>query len=89
MKGLMVVAVILCCFLYKIVQKANKYTNVFKIVGESDVLYRFMQCIFKSFKQFRAASWPTEVPFAGHMKRKLLPQKPVAKNSLFYWNKLR
>ena len=42
----------------------------------------------KKFKEFRDVIWPTEVRFAGHMRRKHLPMEIVSKNNMFFRNQL-
>ena len=67
---------------------ASEYTHVFVIVGDNDAKSKSISYICQKIIEFRDAVWPTEVKFAGHLRRKdLLPQS-VSKNNMFLRNKL-
>ena len=67
---------------------AKQFSHVFVIVGDNDAKTKPVGFISKKFEEFRDAIWPTEVKFAGHMRRKDLPQELVSKNNMYLRNKL-
>ena len=67
---------------------ASNYDLVIVIVGDNDAKYESKEFICQNFLDFRNSVWPTEVRFAGHMRRKDLPQELVSKNNMFYRNHL-
>ena len=77
-----------CHHLMSLVSVARKYKSVFVIVGDNDAKTRSVQYICLKFMEFRDAIWPTQVIFAGHMRRNDLPAKLVAENNMFLRNNL-
>ena len=71
-----------------LVKVAREYNCVFVIVGDNDAKTQSMHSICQKFEEIRDAVFPTKVKFAGHLRRKDLPQELVAKNNMFYRNKL-
>ena len=71
-----------------LVGMAKKYLYVFVIVGDNDAKSRPVTYIYKKFVEFRNAIWPTQVKFAGNMRRKDLPPQLVSSNNMFLRNKL-
>ena len=54
------------------------------IVGDNDVNSRSKFFILSKFLAFKDAIWPTQVKFAGNMRRKDLDQDTVASNNAFF-----
>ena len=77
-----------CDELMGLVEEAKLFTHVFVIVGVNDAKYESIFYICRKFKEFSQAIWPTQVKFAGHMRRKDLPAALVAKNNMILRNQL-
>ena len=71
-----------------LVAQTRGYTHAFVIVGDNDVKNLNVNLICQKFKEFSRSVWPTEVKFAGHMRRKDLPVHIVAYNNMFLRNRL-
>ena len=71
-----------------LVRKAKMHSHLFVIVGDNDVNSISVEEIYKNYKKFEEAIWPTKVRFCGHLRRKDFDLKKVERNNLFLYQKL-
>ena len=62
------------------VKHAKTFFHVFVIVGDNDAKTKHASYFFQKIED---SVWPTEVKFAGHVRRTDLPQKLVSKNNMY------
>ena len=72
-----------CDDLYDLVEYARSFTHIFVIVGDNDVKDRKIDYILKKYLEFQNAVWPSNVKFAGNMRRGDLDPVVVTNNNIF------
>ena len=76
-----------CDDLYDLVEYARSFTHIFIIVGDNDVKNRKIEYILEKYLEFQNAVWPSNVKFAGNMRRGDLDPVMVTNNNVF-WAKI-
>ena len=71
-----------------LVDMARDYTHIFVIVGDNDVNSLDICYIYKNYRAFSRAVWPSKVMFSGHLRRKDLDADLVANNNIYLSNML-
>ncbi|XP_075263932.1 uncharacterized protein LOC142355751 [Convolutriloba macropyga] len=69
--------------LLHLVDLAREFTHVFVVVGDNDVNSMDVSDIYENFRRFSLAIRPTNVKFAGNLRRKDLDVNLVASNNNF------